>query len=172
MEPHMPANVSAPAERVASQREVARRLGISHTALQKAAQAGRIAQEPGGGSRHACRISAAPSKLPSSAMICSPVITRPPRGRRCVRTAARRWRRSLVLGSTPEFAPMHTRPWLRRPKVAVADLPLMVYGGLRDVTWFCGHAKRQRPGDNDERQHALRLSALRRNTYHERTARH
>jgi len=33
MEPQMSANVSAPAGRVASQREVARRLGISHTAL-------------------------------------------------------------------------------------------------------------------------------------------
>ena len=34
---------------VASQREAARRLGVSHTALQKAARAGRIAPEPGGG---------------------------------------------------------------------------------------------------------------------------
>jgi hypothetical protein len=35
--------------RVASQREVARRLGISHTALQKAQRAGRIAPEADGG---------------------------------------------------------------------------------------------------------------------------
>lgn len=34
---------------VMSQREVARRLGISHTALQKAQRSGRIAPEPGGG---------------------------------------------------------------------------------------------------------------------------
>lgn len=35
--------------RVASQREVARRLGVSHTALQKAQRAGRIAPEADGG---------------------------------------------------------------------------------------------------------------------------
>lgn len=42
----MTAAATAP---VASQREAARRLGLSHTALQKAARAGRIAPEPGGG---------------------------------------------------------------------------------------------------------------------------
>jgi hypothetical protein len=40
---------SAMGTRVASQREVARRLGISHTALQKAQRSGRIAPEPDGG---------------------------------------------------------------------------------------------------------------------------
>jgi hypothetical protein len=39
---------AAPSGRVASQREVARRLGISHTALQKAQRSGRIAPEPDG----------------------------------------------------------------------------------------------------------------------------
>jgi phage terminase large subunit GpA-like protein len=43
-----PHRASAMGTRVASQREVARRLGISHTALQKAQRSGRIAPEPDG----------------------------------------------------------------------------------------------------------------------------
>jgi transposase InsO family protein len=43
-----PHRASAMGTRVASQREVARRLGISHTALQKAQRTGRIAPEPDG----------------------------------------------------------------------------------------------------------------------------
>jgi transcriptional regulator with XRE-family HTH domain len=39
---------AAPSGRVVSQREVARRLGISHTTLQKAQRSGRIAPEPDG----------------------------------------------------------------------------------------------------------------------------
>ena len=63
--------------------------------------------------------------------------------------------RKLELAPTPEVAPVRTVPWLRRPKVAVADLLLMVYGESQGAKWFCGHAKRQRPGDNYERQRAL-----------------
>jgi len=40
---------AASAALVPSQREVTHRPGVSYTALQKAAQAGRIAPEPGGG---------------------------------------------------------------------------------------------------------------------------
>jgi hypothetical protein len=59
---------------------VARRLGVSHTALQKAQRAGRIAQEPGGGwdvEKVRARLAASSDPARKTATIVAPVAAQP-----------------------------------------------------------------------------------------------
>jgi hypothetical protein len=74
---------SAAAAPVSSQREAARRLGLSHTALQKAMRAGRIAPEPDGGwdvEKVRARLAASsdPTRKTAAMAPPQPQATRPP----------------------------------------------------------------------------------------------
>ena len=68
--------------RVASQREVARRLGISHTALQKAQRAGRLAPEADGGwdvDKVRARLAESSDPVRKTADFVAPPASPPPR---------------------------------------------------------------------------------------------
>lgn len=67
--------------RVASQREVARRLGVSHTALQKAQRAGRIAPEADGGwdvDKVRARLAESSDPVRKTAVFVAPAAPPPP----------------------------------------------------------------------------------------------
>ncbi|HEV7266160.1 MAG TPA: elements of external origin [Falsiroseomonas sp.] len=71
---------SAQPGRVASQREVARRLGVSHTALQKAQRAGRIAPEADGArdvEKVRARLAESSDPLRKTAAFITPALPRP-----------------------------------------------------------------------------------------------